>query len=46
MRSHGMVWHVTPWMILWSWLWEPNITTITYRNKRLGKRMAKLVIAT
>ncbi|RDX75999.1 hypothetical protein CR513_44051, partial [Mucuna pruriens] len=42
MRSHGMVWHVAPWMILWSWLREPNITTITYSDKKFGKGMKKL----
>jgi hypothetical protein len=28
-----MIRHVAPWMIFWGWLWEPNITTVTYKMK-------------
>ncbi len=30
---HGLVWHVPPGMVLWWWLWKPDITTIPYRSE-------------
>lgn len=30
-RGHGMVGHVTPWMVFGSWLGVPDIATVSWR---------------